>query len=781
MADPLTPLRLVVIIRLSARNAPAVRLEVEEESAGKSPGPFLGGTRVKHLYERLPGDERALLTVVQLTATGPPFEIRPHLLTQPETVRALRGAGRLFIERGRFGSLRRLQAADLDTYLPIPAGAANKMGRIQHGELYLSGGRSVTVQVAFRYDAVVNPVPPEETSLPLPTSNQDFVERDIEQESELLADLGGRVKRGETSFVLTPDQIVFLDGLDESRWSIFTSSRQRVHRLTGRGVSSGIKWFDSSDASHAADPALLAVILDSYLRGRSLARYAGGAVLVSESWLLDNSNRLLRLLTGREGECRELAALDELPPATTQDRTSLIKELRESPFRGHLRDYQIDGVIWMRRLRQMRLGGILADEMGLGKTVQALAYLSLVGERKGPFLIIAPASVVPNWREEIAKFMPPLADRVVLDARRICNDTHIVVLSYQMTRLSLSHLKEKGFDTVILDEAQMVKNEQTKTATAVRSLSAEHRLILTGTPLENTVEEIWTHATYLNPDLKGVYRALTNALPDFAKSMRAAHVSGAFLRPIILRRVKEEVAAELPPRITESVFCILSAEERACYDRIREMFIQAVEGGMSARVPSIALEALQRLRQVCSYPPMLPPSLGVSAACPRTKLDTAFGLIESAIQDGRKTLFFTQFTAVLDEVQRRLRKAKIDFVRLDGQTPDRHAPVARFQNDPGVKVFLIAFRAGGFGLNLTAADRVILYDPWWNPAAEEQAFARAHRIGQTQTVVVHRVICLDTVEEKMTQLRDRKAELANTVMESPERLSLQQLRQLVGI
>lgn len=687
----------------------------------------------------------------------------------------------MFIERGRFGSLRKPRDSELDECLRLPPIPANSVGCLQCGELYLSGGRTLTVHVAFRYDKVVNGVPPEETDLPLYTLDRDFAERDHSRETDLLADLAGRVAEGKTTFALAPDQLDFLATLDDSRWSVFTSSRQPVRCLVSRGVASGVRWLEPTGSSQVVDTALLSVILDAYLRGRSLVKYGGQAVLVSEPWLLDNSNRLLSIVTGKVDECQGLARLDEAPSPTPLERARVLKELRSTAFRGELRDYQVDGVFWMQRLRQMALGGMLADEMGLGKTVQALAYVALVREPKGPFLIVAPASVVPNWREEIRKFLPSMAANVVLDARQVHQDSQIAVVSYQAARRALACLRSTSFDTVILDEAQMVKNERTQTALAVRSLSTGHRLALTGTPLENTVDELWTHATYLNPELKGVYRALTQALPDFARSTRAAQLSGSFLRPIIMRRVKEQVAKELPPRILETVFCILSEAERVCYERIRSTFIKAVEDGTSARVPTIALEALLRLRQVCSFPPMLPSALGVPSGCPTSKLDTAVRLIEDANRDGRKTLFFTQFTAVLDEVQRRLRRLRIDAARLDGQTRDRHAPVCQFQDDPKVRVFLIAFRAGGFGLNLTAAERVILYDPWWNPAAEEQAFARAHRIGQTQTVMVQRVICVDTVEEKMTELRDSKVELANTAIVSSERLSLEQLRQLVGM
>jgi SNF2 family DNA or RNA helicase len=219
-----------------------------------------------------------------------------------------------------------------------------------------------------------------------------------------------------------------------------------------------MRWFEGTSDSQVVDPALLAVILDAYLRDRSLVKYAGEVVLVSHSWLLDNSNSLLRVLIGKADECRELARLNELPPPTGQDRAHVIDELRTSAFRGHLRDYQVDGVAWMQRLRKMLLGGMLADEMGLGKTVQALAYLASVKERRGPFLIVAPASVVPNWREEISKFLPSLAVDLSLDPGLICETSTIAVLSYQRVRRSLASLRKVKFDTVILDEAQMVKN-----------------------------------------------------------------------------------------------------------------------------------------------------------------------------------------------------------------------------------------------------------------------------------------------------------------------------------
>jgi SNF2 family DNA or RNA helicase len=249
----------------------------------------------------------------------------------------------------------------------------------------------------------------------------------------------------------------------------------------------------------------------------------------------------------------------------------------------------------------------------------------------------------------------------------------------------------------------------------------------------------------------------------------------------VLRRVKEEVAKDLPPRLEKMIVCALSSEERTLYDRVLTTFSDSIRTGVAARVPSIALEALLRLRQCCALPQMLPNPFCPDISCPTSKLDLAEGLLLDACASNRKSLFFSQFTAVLDTLEKRLRRLKIGVVRLDGSTMDRAAPVQLFQNDEQIKVFLIAFRAGGFGLNLTAAERVILYDPWWNAAAEEQAFARAHRIGQRRGVLIQRLVCSDTVEQKMVELRDKKEELARTAMEVNTGFGLEEMKALIGI
>jgi SNF2 family DNA or RNA helicase len=423
-----------------------------------------------------------------------------------------------------------------------------------------------------------------------------------------------------------------------------------------------------------------------------------------------------------------------------------------------LRAYQRDGVRWLQLLRGAELGALLADDMGLGKTLQALCAL------RAPALVVAPTSLLGNWRDEIARFRPAL--RAVTyhgAARELDPDADVTLTSYALLRRDQEELARIAWDTLVLDEAQAIKNPDSQVARAAYALRARHRVTLTGTPVENRLDELWSQMHFLNPGLLGgrgdfderYARAIARG--DAAAS---AHLAER-IRPFVLRRRKREVAPELPPRTEVVLHCALSPEERAVYDAVRaatrDEVVRALGAGGSVLQ---ALEALLRLRQACCHPRLLPgQSLDASA-----KLDLLLAQLETIAAEGHKALVFSQWTALLDLVEPRLAESGLGFARLDGATRDRAGVVARFQNESGPPVFLISLRAGGTGLNLTAADHVFLLDPWWNPAVEEQAADRAHRIGQDRPVFVYRMVAEDTVEERILALQQHKRALADAAL-----------------
>ncbi|MEO6224135.1 MAG: DEAD/DEAH box helicase, partial [Vicinamibacterales bacterium] len=421
----------------------------------------------------------------------------------------------------------------------------------------------------------------------------------------------------------------------------------------------------------------------------------------------------------------------------------------------------------------------LADDMGLGKTVTVLAELARVAEARlaepaetrgpRPSLVVVPRSVVHNWKDEATRFTPHLRvlDYSASDRRQVhghIGDYDIVLVTYGTVRKDIEQLKDVEFEYVILDEAQMIKNAATVASRAVRLLRSRHRLALSGTPIENHLGELWSIFEFLNPGLLGrssMFQRATSSQPE----PEAVAMVARGLKPFLLRRTKAQVATELPARTEQTLTCVLTPRERGFYDALRRhyrttLLSQVSKVGLAQSGLQI-LEALLRLRQAACHPGLVSPA---RQSDPSSKLDLLLENLQAVVDEGHKALVFSQFTSLLALVRPLLTKAKLPFEYLDGRTRDRATPVARFQEDPACPIFLVSLKAGGVGLNLTAADYVFLLDPWWNPAVEAQAIDRTHRIGQTKEVFAYRLIAEDTVEEKVLALQQHKRALAEAVL-----------------
>ncbi len=443
-------------------------------------------------------------------------------------------------------------------------------------------------------------------------------------------------------------------------------------------------------------------------------------------------------------------------------------------FKGDLRHYQQEGVDWLQHLASHGLGGFLADDMGLGKTAQTIAHIAVekaAGRLTAPALIVVPTSLVANWTAELSKFAPSL--KVVVlhgmdrhERRERLDDVNVVITTYTVLTRDIEEMKALPWHIVVLDEAQAVKSPDARATRAVCQLDTQNRLCLSGTPIENNLEELWSQFAFLMPGLLGDRRG-------FAKRFRTPieknndPVCRAQLiqriHPFILRRTKSEVATELPPKHTILRRITLAPDQRELYETIRGTLYETVREQVAERTLAqsriIVLDALLKLRQACCDPRL------VKLASARTvetsaKLEDLLEMLQELIPEGRRILLFSQFTSMLDLIKPRLREIGIPFVELRGDTRDRAEPVRSFEAGE-VPLFLISLKAGGRGLNLTSADTVIHYDPWWNPAVENQASDRAHRIGQTKSVFVYKLIAVDTVEERILELQQRKAELAS--------------------
>jgi hypothetical protein len=443
-------------------------------------------------------------------------------------------------------------------------------------------------------------------------------------------------------------------------------------------------------------------------------------------------------------------------------------------FTATLRPYQTHGVNWMQHLMAHGLGAFLADDMGLGKTAQTIAHISVEhasGRMQAPVLIVVPTSLLTNWVSELGKFAPGLKVEVLHglgrhERRERLADVNVVITTYTVLARDVEEMKALPWHMVVLDEAQAIKSPDAKATRAVCQLQAAQRICLSGTPIENNLDELWSQFAFLMPGLLGERKVFgkrfRTPIEKNADNLKRVQLARR-IKPFILRRRKSEVATELPPKHTILRRITLAPDQRELYETIRVTMYEKVREQVAERSLSqsriVVLDALLKLRQACCDPRLvkLPSARQIEGS---SKLDDLLDMINEMIPEGRRILLFSQFTSMLDLIKPRLEAAKIPFVELRGSTADRAEPVRSFEAGE-VPLFLISLKAGGRGLNLVSADTVIHYDPWWNPAVEDQASDRAHRIGQTKSVFVYKMIAADTVEERILELQQRKADLAN--------------------
>ncbi len=658
--------------------------------------------------------------------------------------------------------------------------------------------RRLIATLAFDYDGGL--APDEAGGFHFDAATRRLLVRDAaaeERARDLLLALGLRRVQGGAQFSLAPRRLAeAVRALAPHGFVIEVDGRvQRPGGTVRYRVSSGVDWFDlDAEVDFGDATAKLPALLEAARSGSATVLLDDGSSgLLPEEWL------------SRQGFLRALGEVEDGRLRFRNAQAALVGELLEdvpvldadqgfheararlrafsrvraadppAGFQGTLRPYQREGLGWLRFLREFGLGGCLADDMGLGKTVQVLA---LFAERRGvsrhPSLVVVPRSLVFNWKEEAARFVPGLrvVDHTGLErgrGPRSFEDADLVLTTYGTLRRDVKLLEAVRFDYVVLDEAQNVKNHRTEAARAVRRLRADHRLALTGTPLENHLGELRNLLDFLNPGLLGASAAFRSGDAPGDDVARRALAEG--IRPFVLRRTKEQVASELPAKTEQTLHCALEGRAQALYRELaahyRRTLLARVDARGMARSKLQVLEALLRLRQAACHPGLVDRR---HAEVPSAKIETLVPLLHEVVAEGHKALVFSQFTSFLALVRERLAKEGLVHEYLDGRTRDRAARVRRFQDDPACPLFLVSLKAGGTGLNLTAADYVFLLDPWWNPAVEAQAIDRAHRIGQQRHVFAYRLIATETVEEKVLALQQGKRELFDAIL--GEKLSL---------
>lgn len=465
--------------------------------------------------------------------------------------------------------------------------------------------------------------------------------------------------------------------------------------------------------------------------------------------------------------------VDGITGETASEKASLDLPL----FTGTLRRYQEAGVFWMKTLGARGFNLILADEMGLGKTVQTLSLLASDTEKNLPALILCPTSLLENWAREAEKFVPTLktlvisgADRGKLWENALFHD--ICICSYSIIKRDVEHVRGLRFKYLILDEAQHIKNPSTGNSQTCKSIEALHKLVLTGTPLENSPEDLWSIFDFLHQGMFGSLNAFRKKYIGQTATPEALQDLSSQIAPFILRRRKADVYKEIPPKIEQTLYCEMDDSQRKVYDAFLaegRRKCEILKSGSHELSKFEILSALLRLRQVCCHPDLIPGTLRPDADQPvrSAKMELLKELLLETIDSGHKVLLFSQFTSLLSIVRAWLDSESIRYEYLDGATTDRMAHVDNFNNSPDIPLFLLSLKAGGLGLNLTSADTVIIYDPWWNPAAEAQAADRTHRIGQTKSVNCIKLLVKNSIEEKVLELQKMKAGLFNNLVEAP--------------
>lgn len=564
-------------------------------------------------------------------------------------------------------------------------------------------------------------------------------------------------------------------------------------------VTSGIDWFDvSTDVDFNGTAVPFSELVEAVKKKRKYVTLSDGSTGVLPDYWMKKLQQTMGFgeLKSKDNSVRfskiQARAVDSLlDEAEDVNVDNEFKEQLEKlnsfekiepvsvppEFKGQLRDYQKHGLDWLCFLKEYSFGGVLADDMGLGKTIQTIALLLKVkAETPGSTsLIVAPTSVIFNWIEEINRFAPSLKVLKHTGIERVKEDNShfgeydIVMTSYGIILKDAALLKNFRFSYVILDESQKIKNPNSKSGKAVRSLNADHRLCLTGTPLENNLTELWSQMAFLNPGLLG---AFNNFRSTFVKTIQkeddksTLNVLKKTIYPFVLRRTKEIVESQLPAKNEFTQYCEMDKEQEKVYnlwkDSIRKEIMESIEEKGIKKSGFKVIEGLLRLRQICNHPKLVKEDYKKKSG----KFEEFKELLEEVVSEGHKVLVFSQFVKVLEIMQNYLEKSEITYEILTGSTKDRQERVSSFKSNGKVKVFLISLKAGGFGLNLTEADYVFHYDPWWNPAVENQATDRTHRIGQDKNVFVYKFITKNTVEEKILELQKRKQKLVEDIISS---------------
>ncbi|PST84936.1 helicase SNF2 [Pedobacter yulinensis] len=689
--------------------------------------------------------------------------------------------------------------------------------------IYVDGGIS-QIQVYFRYGEYLFAMGNDrKVTVRLEKDGDNYifhrVKRSLDWEKEKFAILT-RLGLKKTSALFSNLEVSGLAEDADQSYAVLNWINEHIEELQGQGfdieqqtgqkrfvigankidleVKEGNDWFDIYAIVYFGKYQIPFIELKQHIlhKRREFMLPDGEIAIIPDKWFaqygtlfsLAESGKALKLKKHHIGLVNELAE-DSITNVTLQRKLQRLNDFEQIDdtnlpihFRGDLRSYQKAGYNWFGFLREYNFGGCLADDMGLGKTVQTLAMLQKVKEENEqnnshhPSLIIMPTSLIHNWTNEAKKFTPKLKILAHTGTNRakdlsLFGRYDLIITTYGVTRIDVALLENFYFNYIILDESQNIKNPGSKSFKSVRALKSKYRLILSGTPVENSVGDLWPQLTFLNPGLLGSQAFFNEEYVQAIEKKKdedKARKLQSIIKPFVLRRTKEQVAAELPPKTEQVFYCDMSEDQAAYYEKTKSAYrndlLESMDNGTFAQKQVQLLQGLTALRQLANHPLMIDQAYAADSG----KFENVVHTLDNVLKGGHKVLVFSQFVKHLEIFRKHFEREQIAYAYLDGGTRNRGEVVSRFQEDSNLKVFLISLKAGGVGLNLTQADYVFILDPWWNPAVEQQAIDRTHRIGQEKKVFIYKFIAKDTVEEKILALQKRKKSLASALITTEE-------------
>ncbi|ARS36989.1 DEAD/DEAH box helicase [Pontibacter actiniarum] len=683
----------------------------------------------------------------------------------------------------------------------------NGDGRAERGSGLSS---KILFDLSFKYgDYMVQAQEAKRVSVSMEKTQDSYIFhkliRDANHEKEFVKELNNRALEVRNGQAVLEKSEAFswlnsnLQGLEEKGFTVQQSVRSGKNYFIGEitldvGITEKNDWFDIYGTVRFGEFSVPFIRLKNHIltKNNEFLLPNGQVAIIPEEWF----TQYIELFAFSEGEehltlkKHHMALVNDLQNGNlaTVTMTRKLEKLREfetiedqplpAGFMGELRPYQKAGYNWLHFVQNYKFGGCLADDMGLGKTVQTLAMLQHRKENgaESASLLVMPTSLVYNWVNEAQKFTPNLRILNYTGTYRdknveLFSNYDVVLTSYGIVRLDAELLKTYYFDYIILDESQAIKNPDSNTSRSVRSLKSRHRLILTGTPVENSTMDLWSQMSFINPGLLGNQHFFRNEFLkpiEKEKDEQKTRRLHALIKPFILRRHKSQVAKELPEKIEHTTFCKMTEEQEHAYEETKSYYRNKILTSLEENGPGntqfMLLQGLTKLRQIANHPLMTDAGYEGESG----KLKEVLRMTKNVVGKGHKVLIFSQFVKHLEIIRKALDEKGITYTYLDGNTKNRHEQVERFQADESIRVFLISLKAGGVGLNLTAADYVFILDPWWNPAVEAQAVDRAHRIGQQNTVFTYKFITKDTVEEKILALQNRKIQLVTDLISTDE-------------